>query len=784
MRILRVAGVLVALAAALVALPARADDPGLSLQLSIGWDGGAVAGSWIPYQVNIRNDSSSRDFTGSLVIRPRGPSQGTGTGGSSLGTTYSQNLSVPHASQKTLTIYGAYLDMSGGGSGYVAELDDKGGRMVARSPLAVVGSGRLAVGLLSDSLQAAGQIKDVPLLAASTGVVQLNPQSLPGSAALLSGLGAIVIDNFDTSALSQAQDQALEQYVGLGGQLVLAGGAGWRRTLSQLPAQLVPLQPQGTAAASLDPVLDLLGEHTALVAPSVVGALAPGARVVLADTAGNPLLAELNYGSGRVVEVAFDPADEPVASHAGEARASWAAVLDRVAPSAMGNSKPFSVGVILAPGPGQLVPNHGAADDVLSALLNDTPANSLPPLRILGGLLIVYILIAGPLNYGVLRRLRRRELMWVTIPLVAVVFTAGSYGAGILVHGRDYYVNEIQVLRVAPGGAADVMSYDAVYSPRRGDVAAQLPPASLASTYLPVPSGLGQSAEDQVVAGPSPQVVLRNLAIWTSRDFKADAGVRGAVVVNAHLKVENEKLAGTVTNGGRTAIRRLTLYTTDGRSVLVARLLAPGSTLNVSVPLKAPSTQPGGPAAVCQTNACLDSGTDTAALPADKASAVMTAAAGLVISPVAEIQALTGIVDGLPGFRVGGTVPTRSVVAAFAMPLTVDSVDVLPGGWSAPRVVASNGLTGNPVSIVDYELPRMPASAELKLSAGNASAIGSPVLPGQKPQVEIYDWAAGSWSPADLSHAFQLTTAALGPGLVRLRIRGSLYLPGLQVTSK
>jgi hypothetical protein len=98
--------------------------------------------------------------------------------------------------------------------------------------------------------------------------------------------------------------------------------------------------------------------------------------------------------------------------------------------------------------------------------------------------------------------------------------------------------------------------------------------------------------------------------------------------------------------------------------------------------------------------------------------------------------------------------------------------------------VASNGLTGNPVSIVDYELPRLPAAAQLKLSAGGASPIGSPGLPGQKPQVEIYDWATAVWSPADLSHSFLISAGQRGPDLVRLRIRGSLYLPGLQVTGR
>jgi len=779
MRILRVAGVMIALAAALVAGPAHADDPGLSVQLALGWDGGAVAGSWIPYQVTVRNDSSTRDFNGSVVIRARVPTSGTANAGSGFGTTYSQAIAVPHASSKTLTVYGAYLDVSAGGTGYIADLEDRGGTVLAQSPIAGLTSGRLAVGLLSDSLQAAGQIRDARLQAPSTGVAQLTPQTLPSSAPLLSGLGAIVIDNFDSSALSQAQDQALEQYVGLGGQLVLAGGSGWRRTLAQLPPPLVPLQPQGTAAASLDHLLDLFAQHTTLVAPAVVGSLSAGARVVLADATGSPLLVELNYGAGRVVEIAFDPAEEPVASHGEEVRASWAAALDRVTTLAAGYSRQPSTGVILAPGPGAGIVNRGAGDDTLAALLNDTPANALPPLRVLGTLLVAYILIAGPLNYVLLRRMRRRELAWVTVPLIAVLFTAGSYSAGILVHGRDYFVNEIQVLRVTPGGGVDVVSYDAVFSPSRGDVVVQLPPASLATTYLPVQSGLGQGSDDRVVTGLNPIVNLRNVAIWTSRDLKTEATARGTIAVEAHLRIEKDRVVGTLSNRGRTAVRSLTLSATDGRTAALAALLAPGSTVAVNAPLRQVSIPSAGDP-TCQT-ACAEG--VGAAPSGDKAAAVMRSASGLVAAQATGAQALAGIVDGQPGLRIGAAVPARSLVAAFAMPVAMESVDFLPAGWSAPRLVASNGLTGNPVSIVDYELPSLPTSAQLKISAGNASPIGSPAAPGQRPQVEIYDWSASAWSAVDLSHPFSLSAAERGPNLVRFRIRGSLYLPALEITS-
>ncbi|TMC09408.1 MAG: hypothetical protein E6J29_13855 [Chloroflexi bacterium] len=148
-------------------------------------------------------------------------------------------------------------------------------------------SQRFGIGLLADSLQAQGEIKDVQLPSARPlSVVNLTPPDFPGSAIQLSGLSAVVIDNFDTSTLSQAQVQALQQYVGLGGSLVLGGGAGWRRTLTQLPPELVPLRPQASATVGLEPLLDLLGKHSPLVAQSVVGTLAPGARVVLADGGG------------------------------------------------------------------------------------------------------------------------------------------------------------------------------------------------------------------------------------------------------------------------------------------------------------------------------------------------------------------------------------------------------------------------------------------------------------------------------------------------------------------
>jgi hypothetical protein len=219
--------------------------------------------------------------------------------------------------------------------------------------------------------------------------------------------------------------------------------------------------------------------------------------------------------------------------------------------------------------------------------------------------------------------------------------------------------------------------------------------------------------------------------------------------------------------------------TTDGRTAVLAAVLQPGATVSVGAPLRLPPANPGGPAASCNASGCLQAGTFS-----DRDASVMTDAAESVVSPATQLQALTGIVDPVPGFRVNGAQPTRSVIAAFVLPVGLESVDVLTPAWSAPRVVADNGLAGDPVSVIDYQLPNLPASSPLQLKAGSASPLGSAASAVTRaPTIEIYDWAAAAWLPTDLQHSFLLSAGERGPDLVRLRVRGGLYLQGLQVST-
>src|SRR5205807_818762 len=130
-----------------------------------------------------------------------------------------------------------------------AVLLDSLGREAVASAQAGVSSGILSVALMSEvtggesSLKAAKGPRQV-------GVVRYgSAQGFPSNPLFLGGIAAVVIEDFDASTLSQAQLSAIAEYVGLGGNLVLAGGSAWRRTLSQLPTALLPLHPSATGRA-------------------------------------------------------------------------------------------------------------------------------------------------------------------------------------------------------------------------------------------------------------------------------------------------------------------------------------------------------------------------------------------------------------------------------------------------------------------------------------------------------------------------------------------------------
>jgi hypothetical protein len=102
-------------------------------------------------------------------------------------------------------------------------------------------------------------------------------------------------------------------------------------------------------------------------------------------------------------------------------------------------------------------------DDQITTLSRDA-GFQVPQLGFLLGLLVLYVLLIGPVNFIVLSRMRRRTLAWATVPALSVLFTGGFVVGGAQartnIEGAHATVIEVGPLGATAHGVALIGSGD------------------------------------------------------------------------------------------------------------------------------------------------------------------------------------------------------------------------------------------------------------------------------------------------------------------------------------
>ncbi len=423
---------------------------------------------------------------------------------------------------------------------------------------------QLVVGVLSENpARIVSQLKLLPGQSGSAPTVStLTPADLPERIQAWAALDRIVWQDVDAASLSAAQIAALRVWLAGGGRLVIVGGTAGADMLSGFPDDLLPFRP--TATVDIDPSVlrPILGGLPGGATTLTAFAGDPGAGRTLATSGDRVIAADLKVGNGSVTLLGFDP----TATWMAEGEAWDTPLWRRLLP-------PRAAGAV------------ALADDssIVSAVTN-LPSLALPPIGSLIVLLFGYILLVGPVNYVVLKRLDRREWAWVTVPALIVVFTAGSFGIGSLLRGSDVIVHEVAIVRGAPGTeAATVQSYLGVFSPSRATYQVRVPGDALLSAPMNGDVfGTGTTSDLDVLQGDPSRI--RDLAVGfgSIRMVRADATATGPDVV-ADLRVVDGRLTGTVTNRSAQPLHAAAIVV--GSSAVALRDIAAGATTKVNLAL-------------------------------------------------------------------------------------------------------------------------------------------------------------------------------------------------------
>ncbi len=415
---------LLLLIAALTPLPLHAGNGGFSWNAVPYYDG-IVRGPYAPIKVTVSAGDSS--FTGKILYT-FSDEQGD--------TTYEKPVSVDAGSTGTFVFYIPTGAASGRGIAdkKVTILLSHGGKADSREI-------RLRAGGIAGSLGAVMGYSPTslglpPVNQWSVWWTNLKPEDFPREIQGLTPLRVLISPVSAIGKLDEAQKDVLLLWVHSGGALVLAGDPSG---FSSLPEELRPVSGGKVEKGMGRLPVEGMGLKDAGNSPDfehyLVG-LAPDATVLLADDKGSPWIVERPVGWGSVTFLAFDPGNPPLSSWKG-APDFWRVIGDEVGAN---ETSPIE---IRNPHP---------------MVLSRISGGAVPSLTLLFLIFFVYLLVVGPGNYLVLKKIARLEYAWLTIPIITVIFTGGVYFAGKAQRSNTVHLSQYSVVLASPGSGRGLTS--------------------------------------------------------------------------------------------------------------------------------------------------------------------------------------------------------------------------------------------------------------------------------------------------------------------------------------
>lgn len=218
--------------------------------------------------------------------------------------------------------------------------------------------------------------------------------------------------------------------------------------------------------------------------------------------------------------------------------------------------------------------------------LYDIPGLRPPDLKVFALFFFIYLCAIGPLQYLILKILKKNYLLWVTFPTTILVFTLGSFGYSKFTQSNERRITNVIVREIFP--ESNSRQTFQVY----GTVLSQ------AGTYdihaVPENSFLRKNSFQNFQYVPEPYVLEEDLPRqitgekiknWTFKTFDAISVENGPypITVTAHI-VDNE-LTGVVQNNSPDELTDSFFFYDFLNSVTLGSI-PPESSRNFSVPLK------------------------------------------------------------------------------------------------------------------------------------------------------------------------------------------------------
>ena len=769
----------------------RGSSP-ITLRISAGYQNIYRGAAWTPVRVLLSNGGSA-DVSGILEIPQAGQSASAGAQPAFHGL-YQALMVVPAGGAKTVTLY-----VPGAGvQGQINVSFREGTTVVARASAAPIGvdTSALLIGVLAGGPADMAWVAPAIQQQVTTHVISLSPATIDPVPQALATFDIIVLTNADTSQLDRAQLDALQGYVRNGGSLLMVGGPRWQETLRPLQTTLLPGHLAGLRVLpDLHGLLPLApGSRPIGSRPAALSVLSQPSGTILASQAGIPLVVRTREGQGAVEYLAFDPSLGSIQGWSGAPR-----LLEHLVAMAA----PLAITRTWSPGGFRARFQTVFRSQALTSELSNLPSATVPFLALFAALTLGYVLILGPANFLVLRRLRRQHLAWVTIPILALSYLGSILAITAHVRAASAVLNTVGLVTLdGASGPHPATLYVGLATPQAGDyrlayqgaaLPAPLPPLShpdgfsfrSASTLHPTPLGMRLQEDPQTAA------TFLAMQRWTMRDLSLETAVNIPGAVQSGLTIDpHGNLAGLIHNG--TNLDLLDPVIVAGQTVTHLSTIPAGGSVHARVQPSTDNSGQGGASFWSQLYGGANLGTSDpfggfgdccsqSSYPQEtrlldrirNALAMLTQAQPAALSTLGEVLLVGWSERPLGAMSVDGTVPQRRDLNLIVTPLSVrfpsrgafqilsgtlgpHLVDVLPRAPQSsccgfgPGSDQPQQVSVGPGGFLTFEFD-LPGSGQVRFrrltvnvtSGENGTNAG-----------RVYDWRTLRWVNIDLSPGF------------------------------
>lgn len=419
------------------------------VKVTSGIEGKYRALKYIP--VTVEFTSLEKDFNGEVEIRTSGSY-------SSTYDAYSKEISVSEGETGKVTIPIKLLE---GYSKITVNLVENGKVLFEKKSL--ISNGRVSesnlfMGVLSDdqtSLSYTGSISftntNNPGYNGVIEKVQLDEKIIGENSLNIDGLDIILINNYNMSNLKDEQYNALNSWINKGGTLVIGSGANEGKTVKNIDNNFLDIKSNGSKEKNIK----LINDDLKLIVSNLEikdGKLKSGSN----DT---PLAYSVTRGKGEIIVATFDLGLEPLISSK-DAGEFFKNIIADASNTFFQNSM-----------------NGGYNQQYYrtSELTRNIPINKIVSVKSLIVVLSLYALIVGIIAYLVLRKLNKRDLTWIAIPVISIVFAFIIYFMGSSTRVNDIVLNQNNIVSVDKSGKASIKGYLGIGTKYKSDVIIEKP---------------------------------------------------------------------------------------------------------------------------------------------------------------------------------------------------------------------------------------------------------------------------------------------------------------------